>query len=157
MIEITEDLLNRLNNLKRNTFFEILDLVGRVFIVVDYDESVVIGNRGFLPEEKERGLVLVFNKRMNFLWQSEALEATLIFGERPEKCYIPTNFITGVFSPDLRVQLVVPSIRIPKDENLVNQAQKAEQTEAVDEKKRRRPKKSRCKVIDINKFRQKNE
>jgi hypothetical protein len=66
VIEITNELINMLNSLKKHTFFEILRLANRVFIIVDYDDTVIIGKRGFLPEEKERGLVLVFNNKMKF-------------------------------------------------------------------------------------------
>ncbi|MGC8937897.1 MAG: hypothetical protein ACP5KH_02755, partial [Thermodesulfovibrio sp.] len=77
MIEFTDELIKKLNELKKQTFFDLLELAGRVFIIVDYDESVVIGKRGFLPEEKERGLVLVFNSRMKFSWENDAITATL--------------------------------------------------------------------------------
>lgn len=116
MMDVTEQLVKRLNELKRHTFFEILELAGRVFIVVDYSEDVIIGKRGFLPEEKERGLVLVFNSRMKFQWHEDALTATLVFGSTPERCYIPINAIAAVFSPDLRVQLTVPVFRLPQPE-----------------------------------------
>lgn len=108
MIEASKELIKRVNELKRQVFFEIFELVGRVFIIIDYDENVVIGKRGFLPEEKQRGLVLVFNTRMKFQWNEDALTATLIFGNRAEDCYIPINVITGVFSPDLRVHFTAP-------------------------------------------------
>ncbi|MCS7163442.1 MAG: ClpXP protease specificity-enhancing factor SspB [Thermodesulfovibrio sp.] len=116
MIPQSEELINKINELKKHTFFEILNLVGRVFIVVDYDENVVIGRRGFLPEEKERGLVLVFNNKMNFIWDKDAITATLVFGNMPEKCYIPVNAIAAVFSPDLRIQLTVPVFKVLRQE-----------------------------------------
>lgn len=111
MIKITDELIKRLNKLKEQTFFEILELAGRVFIIVDHDETVLIGKRGFLPEEMERGLVLVFNKKMKFQWDEEAITANLVFGNNPEKCYIPINSIAAIFSPDLRVQLTLPVLK----------------------------------------------
>ncbi len=116
MIEYSPELIKRLNDLKKHTFFEILDLVDRVFIIVDYNENVIIGKRGFLPEEKERGLVLVFNSQMKFQWDDEALLATLVFGGAREKCYIPINSIAAVFSPELRVQLTVPVLKLINSE-----------------------------------------
>lgn len=126
MIDLSDDLIKKLNDLKKHIFFEILELAGRVFIIVDYDESVVIGKRGFLPEEKERGLVLVFNSKMKFNWDNDAITATLVFGNTPEKCYIPINTIAGVFSPDLRIQLAVPVFRFKteKDSLLLHQSDK---------------------------------
>ncbi|GAB5047231.1 hypothetical protein [Thermodesulfovibrio sp. TK110] len=143
MIEFTDELIKKLNELKKQTFFELLELAGRVFIIVDYDESVVIGKRGFLPEEKERGLVLVFNSRMKFSWENDVITATLVFGSKPEKCYIPVNAIAVVFSPDLRVQLSVPVVRkINKEEQI---KESSEQSNMED----------KGKVIDITKLRKK--
>lgn len=138
MIPQSEELINKINELKKHTFFEILNLVGRVFIVVDYDENVVIGRRGFLPEEKERGLVLVFNNKMNFIWDKDAITATLVFGNMPEKCYIPVNAIAAVFSPDLRIQLTVPVFKVFRQE----------EDSSVQETKE-------GKIIDITKLRKK--
>ncbi|WP_353683784.1 ClpXP protease specificity-enhancing factor SspB [Thermodesulfovibrio sp. 3907-1M] len=143
MIEFTDELIRRLNDLKRQTFFDLLELAGRVFIVVDYDESVVIGKRGFLPEEKERGLILVFNSRMKFNWENDAITATLVFGSTPEKCYIPVNAIAAVFSPDLRVQLSVPVVKKTNKEEQINETSKQSDME------------DKGKVIDITKLRKK--
>ena len=144
MINISEELIKRLNKLKKNTFFEILDLVGRVFIVVDYDERVVIGKRGFLPEEKERGLVLVFNNKMKFDWDDEGITANLVFGNTPEKCFIPIDSIATVFSPEIRVQLNTPVFRIQAQEIIKQDTE--EKTEKEDSDK---------KIIDITKMRKK--
>lgn len=98
-----------LNDLKKQIFFEMLDLAGRVFIVVRHADTVIIGNRGFLPEEKERGLVLVFNRMMQFDWNETGIHATLGFGPKNEKCYIPPDEIIAVFSPELAAQFVTSS------------------------------------------------
>lgn len=143
MIEITDELMGRLNKLREHTFFEILDMAGRVFIVVDYDESVIIGKRGFLPEEKERGLVLVFNKKMKFNWDEQAITATLVFGNTPEKCYIPIELIAAVFSPDLRIQLVLPVLK-KIDKSIVEESTKSLKDDT-----------DKGKVIDITKRKKK--
>ncbi|MDA8083552.1 MAG: hypothetical protein M0024_07850 [Nitrospiraceae bacterium] len=98
-----------LNDLKKQIFFELLDLAGRVFIVVTYSDNVVIGNRGFLPEEKERGLVLVFNRMMQFAWDDTGIHATLGFGPKVEKCFIPPDEIKAIFSPELEAQFATSS------------------------------------------------
>ncbi len=144
MINISEELIRRLNELKKKTFFEILDLVGRVFIVVDYDERVVIGKRGFLPEEKERGLVLVFNNNMKFDWHNEAITATLVFGNTPEKCYIPIDAIATVFSPELRVQLNVPVFSLQAQDIIKQDIEEETEKDEGDKK-----------IIDITKMRKK--
>jgi hypothetical protein len=97
-------LAQSLTDLKKHVFFELLDLAGRVFVLVAYSENVIIGERGFLPEEKEKGLVLVFNARMKFEWDRQGISATLGFGTRTEKCFIPPESIISVFSPDLNAQ-----------------------------------------------------
>ena len=97
----------QLNNLKRHVFFEFLRLAGRVFILVGYSDGVVLGNRGFTAEEKENGIVLVLNSRMNFLWDEYGINVTLVFGASPQKCFIPADAITAVYSPELNAQLVL--------------------------------------------------
>lgn len=93
-----------INNLKKHVFYEILNSHGRVFIVVRYSDNVVIGKRGFTKEEKEKGLILVFNKKMNFDWHDEAITARLVFGTKQEECFIPSDDIISVFSPELNIQ-----------------------------------------------------
>ena len=96
-----------LTDLKKYVFFELLELSGRVFIHVKYSEGVMIGERGFLAEEKEKGLILVFNDRMKLEWNEQGISATLGFGTRTEKCFIPSESIISVFSPDLNAQFSV--------------------------------------------------
>ncbi|MCI0468670.1 MAG: ClpXP protease specificity-enhancing factor SspB [Nitrospirae bacterium] len=98
-----------LNSLKKHIFYELMGLAGRVFILIKYSEGVVIGRRGFTPEEKKDGLVLVFNRRMNFSWDEEGIAVNLVFGNSPQKCYIPADAITAVYSPDINAQFVVSS------------------------------------------------
>lgn len=100
-------MISSLNDLKKQIFYDMLELAGRVFIVVRYSDRVVIGNRGFLPEEKEKGIVLVFNKMMNFEWSESGISATLGFGPKTEKCFIPPDEIFAVFSPELSAQFIV--------------------------------------------------
>jgi hypothetical protein len=96
-----------INDLKKQIFYELINLAGRVFVLVNYSEDVIIGSRGFLPEEKEKGLVLVFNNRMNFEWTGQALSAKLVFGSKPEQCFVPADEIVSVFSPELSAHFSV--------------------------------------------------
>ncbi len=93
-----------LEELKKQVFYDLLNIVGRVFIAVRYSDDVVIGRRGFLPEEKEKGLVLVFNQKMHFTWDDIGISTTLAFGTTPEKCFIPQESIMTIFSPELNAQ-----------------------------------------------------
>jgi len=102
-----DDIRQKLNELKRTTFYELLNLIGRVFIVVRYSENVSIGNRGFLPEERQKGLILVLNSTMNFIWDDYGISTKLVFGNSVERCFIPTDDIISVYSPELNSQLVV--------------------------------------------------
>ena len=95
---------HNLTDLKKHIFFELLDRAGRVFLLVRYSDDVLIGERGFLPEEKEKGLVLVFNRKMNFDWTEHGISARLGFGTKTERCFIPPDSIISVFSPDLGAQ-----------------------------------------------------
>jgi len=100
------DYLAGLNKLKQCVFYELLEIVGRVFIIVRYHEDVRIGSRGFLPEEREKGIVLVFNKKMNFNWHDWGIEARLVFGSSTEHCLIPVEHIIGIYSPELNTQFL---------------------------------------------------
>jgi hypothetical protein len=93
-----------LDELRKQIFFDMLALAGRVFVAVRYADDVVIGNRGFLPQEKEKGIILVFNQKMKFTWDDKGITATLVFGSTPEKCFIPQERIMNIFSPELNAQ-----------------------------------------------------
>jgi hypothetical protein len=96
----------KLNELKKKIFHEILDIVGRVFIVARYSEHVVIGKRGFTEEERKNGLVLVFNVHMHFVWDESGISSTLVFGKTPQKCLVPATDIVAIYSPELQCQFI---------------------------------------------------
>ncbi len=96
-----------LNNLKKHIFYEFLNLTGRVFAHVRYSDNVVLGNRGFTAEEKENGIILVFNSKMNFMWDDYGITVTLVFGTSPQRCFIPVDDIAAVYSPELNAQFVI--------------------------------------------------
>lgn len=100
-------MLREVNELKKKVFYEMLNLGGRVFILVRYSENVLIGKRGFTEEERKNGIILVFNQRMNFSWDDRGISATLVFGATPERCFIPVEDIIFIFSPELRAQFIV--------------------------------------------------
>lgn len=97
---------SNLNHIKKHVFFEFMNLAGRVFVLVRYSDNVILGSRGFTAEEKENGIVLVFNSRMNFLWDDYGITVTLVFGTSPQKCFIPLDDIIAVYSPELNAQFV---------------------------------------------------
>ncbi|HIJ59531.1 MAG TPA: hypothetical protein HPP56_02780 [Nitrospirae bacterium] len=72
-----------------------------------YSEDVIIGKRGFVGDEQENGLVLVFNNKMNFQWTDGFIYAKLGFGTKIENCLIPSKNIISIFSPDINTNLVV--------------------------------------------------
>lgn len=96
-----------MNSLKKHVFYELLQIAGRVFILVRHSENLVLGNRRFTAEEKENGIVLVFNAGMNFQWDEYGITATLVFGNSPQKCFIPVDNITAVYSSELNAQFIV--------------------------------------------------
>lgn len=96
----------RIDDLKRHIFYELLDMAGRVMALVKYSPDVVIGNRGFVGEEKKTGIILVFNPKMKFTWDEFGITATLVFGATPERCFIPADSIAAVYSPELHVKFL---------------------------------------------------
>ena len=100
-------MVSDMHDLKKQIFYDMLALAGRVFVVVRHSEGVEIGSRGFLPAEREKGLVLVFNSRMNFSWDDSGISAKLVFGSTTENCFIPHREIVSIFSPELSAQFSV--------------------------------------------------
>jgi hypothetical protein len=101
------DIKARLNSLKKYVFYELLHIAGRVFILVRYSEHVILGKRSLTSEERENGIVLVFKDGMNFQWDEYGITATLVFGNTPQKCFIPADDIAAVYSSELNAQFIV--------------------------------------------------
>lgn len=95
------------DSLKREVFTKLMEMAGRVFILVRYSEAVKIGNRRFTEEEKKNGLVLVFTRGMKYAWDDFGIRATLVFSSTPQKCFIPSGDIIVVYCPEMGVQLAV--------------------------------------------------
>jgi hypothetical protein len=108
MAEITS-----INELKKKVFFDLLELAGRVFVVIMYSEHAIIGDRGFLGDEKETGLTLIFNSKMRFLWDGDIIEARLSFNGRVQKCFIPSDNIIAIYSPELKTQFMTSHLPKP--------------------------------------------
>ena len=119
-----------LSALKKHVFFEFLNLAGRAYLLVRHSENVILGNRGFTAEEKENGIVLVFNSKMNFLWDEYGVTATLVFGTSPQKCFVPLDDITAIYSPELNAQFVLS----PKTEKEVGAPPSEEKAASTAEK-----------------------
>jgi hypothetical protein len=78
-------------------------------MLVKYSDRTIIGTRGFTDEEKEKGLILVFNNRnhRNLQWTEDGnIVAALSFGvsNRVENCFLHHEDIVAVFSPDAKVK-----------------------------------------------------
>jgi hypothetical protein len=96
---------DELGELKREVFYRLMDLAGRVFVLVRHSDRVQMGRRGFTQAEMERGLVLVFNNKMQFAWDEAGIHATLSFSAVKEKVFVPHEDILAVYSPELKIQL----------------------------------------------------
>ena len=93
----------------QNLFYDLLNDYGCAFVVVKHSDRTIIGNRGFTDEEKDKGLILVFNNRnhRNLQWTEDgSIVAALGFGtnNRIENCFIHHEDIIAVFSPEARVK-----------------------------------------------------
>ncbi len=132
-MQLNEHMIKELNRLKRDIFNELMNIVGRVFIVVRYHEDVKIGQRGFLPEEKEKGIVLVFNSRMKFSFEPWGIDAKLLFGTKVEHCLIPVEHIVGIYSPELNCQFfaIPPEVETENKETEEGQPREADSSKVV--------------------------
>jgi hypothetical protein len=93
----------------QNLFYDLLNDYGRVYMVVRYSDKTIIGKRGFTDEERKNGIILIFNQNnfKDLQWNEDgSISAALGFGaaNRPEKCYLHSEDIVSVFSPDARVK-----------------------------------------------------
>ena len=100
-------MISDMKDLKKEIFYGMLNLAGRVFMHVGYSENVIIGKRGFLPEEKEKGIILVVNNRMKFECDDSAITVKLVFGATAEECLIPFKEVLSIFSPELNAQFSI--------------------------------------------------
>ncbi len=100
-------MISDMKDLKKEIFHGMLNLAGRVFMHVGYSENVIIGKRGFLPEEKEKGIILVVNNRMKFECNDSAITVKLVFGTTAEECLIPFEEVLSIFSPELNAQFSI--------------------------------------------------
>ena len=92
----------------QNLFDDFLNDYGQVFMVVKHSDRTVIGERGFTEEEKERGIVLVFNRgnHRNLQWTEDgSIVVALGFGfnNKPENCFLHSDDIISIYSPDAKV------------------------------------------------------
>ncbi len=127
--------MKTLAELKREVFGRLMELAGRVYIQVRPSEDVRIGRRGLIGEEKEKGIVLVFNQMMKFGWDDYGLSATLLFGSSPEKCFIPVEDIVGIYSPELGAHFTVAPDAEGEDEGTKSSSEPADNVIQVDFKK----------------------
>lgn len=98
--------MHELHALKRDVFYKLMNAAGRVYIHVRNSDRVDLGRRGFKGDEKEKGIVLVLNSSMRVEWNEHGLDCTLVFGTTPEKCFIPSEDVVSVYSPELGVQYI---------------------------------------------------
>ena len=108
-------MVSDIDGLKKQIFYDMLNLAGRVFIHVRFSEEVVIGERGFLPEEQQRGIILVLKKGMHFTWDDGGISAELIFGSTVQQCFIPSDAIISLVSPELNAQFSITPEETEKD------------------------------------------
>jgi hypothetical protein len=100
-------MMSELADIKRDLFYRLMDDAGRVFVHVRPSMELEIGRRGLVGDELNNGITLVFNSHMKFDWGDYGIEVTLVFGSTPEKCFIPADAIDAVYSPELKVQLMM--------------------------------------------------
>ena len=137
-----------LNSLKKHIFFEFINMAKRAFILIRYSEDVVLGRHGLTEDEKENGIILVFNDRMNFQWDDYGLTATLVFGTSPQKCFIPADDIIAVYSPELNAQFVTSPL--PSQPQIVSSQKEYETPLSKQGQKGLKDKKQTGHVIEVD-------
>ena len=83
---------------------------------------------------------------MNFQWQDEGINASLIFNATLHKCFIPISNIMAIYSPELKLQFVI--------EPLLKKEQSAqEEAPLKDEKKELKKAGNKILQVDFTKKR----
>ncbi len=93
----------------QNLFYDLMNDYGRAYIIVKHSNRTTIGNRGFTEEEKEKGLILVFTSKnyRALQWAEDgSIITTLGFGQgnKPENCFLHSDDIVSVYSPDAMIK-----------------------------------------------------
>lgn len=90
-------------------FYDLWNDFGSVYLVVKHSDRTVIGKRGFTDDEKQHGIVLVFNSRTNnkMEWDAEGnVSCVLAFGASREEVHLHHDDLVAVFSPEAAVQFL---------------------------------------------------
>ncbi|MDO9288569.1 MAG: hypothetical protein Q7T83_07240 [Thermodesulfovibrionales bacterium] len=133
----------------QNLFYDLLNDYGRVFIIVKYSDRTALGNRKFTDEEKEKGLILVFNNRNSrtIQWAEDgSIVTTLGFGvsNKPENCFLHCDDIVAVYSPDAKVKVDRWDMLNMEDSSAESRHVKGSQQRRLGDKK---------KVVSLDNFR----
>lgn len=112
-----------LTDLRKSVFYNILDMAGKVYIVVKYsEESILPWTKKHI---KEGSMSLVFNQSnyKNLVWTNSRVNVVLGFSDTTMQCTFPSKDIIAIFSPQLNIHFScdeiysesLPNIEYPKD------------------------------------------
>lgn len=81
----------------------------KFFMHISPHPGVVIGRRGFVDEEKTRGIVLVFGPQSyrDFRMEDSFISVTMKFSGRWEEVFIPYEAIAAVFNDPVTPEFIV--------------------------------------------------
>jgi len=85
----------------KEMFHRWLTEFGEVHLAVRYSDNTKLGTRGFTTAEKEKGIILYFDKsnHAHLTWSATGdLQVVLSFGSQQENCFICRSDIVGVYT-----------------------------------------------------------
>lgn len=113
---------------KKELLEKIIDNFEKFYIHVMPHKNLVIGNRGLIDQEKEKGLMLVFGlySYKEFRWDDENIYVSMRFSGVWEYLIIPFESIVSVFDDPLNPNFVISFRYTPEEKEVEEEKPKVE-------------------------------
>ncbi|MGA1847118.1 ClpXP protease specificity-enhancing factor SspB [Deferribacter abyssi] len=111
------------NKFKQEILEKVLDNVDKFYIHIMPHKDLIIGARGLIDQEKEKGLLLVFGpySYKDFQWDDQNIYVSMRFSGKWENLTIPYDAITSIFDDPLTPSFVFSFKISAKDKSEDNQ------------------------------------
>ncbi|BAI80744.1 conserved hypothetical protein [Deferribacter desulfuricans SSM1] len=113
---------------KKELLEKIIDNFEKFYIHIMPHKNLVIGNRGLIDQEKEKGLMLVFGpySYKEFRWDDENIYVSMRFSGVWEYLIIPFESIVSVFDDPLNPSFVISFRYTPEEKEVEEEKPKVE-------------------------------
>ncbi|MGA1862892.1 ClpXP protease specificity-enhancing factor SspB [Deferribacter thermophilus] len=115
---------------KKDILEKVFDNFEKFYIHIMPHKNLIIGNRGLIDQEKEKGLMLVFGpySYKDFDWDDENIYVSMRFSGVWEFLTIPFDSIVSIFDDPLNPNFVISFRYMPEKEDVDKEKPKVEKT-----------------------------